>query len=77
MFGKEVGLGLFPSDSLEYHSYHSDEIADIKPLHGVEKYWNSLRLAVFWSFLGQFRLCFSHPSHSILMPLSTWEFFWV
>ena len=31
--GKEVGLCLFRSDSLESHSYDFDEIAQIKPLY--------------------------------------------
>ena len=31
MCGKKVGSGLFPSDSLESHSYNFDEIAHIGP----------------------------------------------
>ena len=38
MCGKGVGLGLFPSDSLQSQSNEFDEIAQIKPLYGVETY---------------------------------------
>ena len=38
MCGKEVSLGLFPSDSLESQPYAVDEIAHIKPLYGVERF---------------------------------------
>ena len=37
MCGKRVGLGLFPSESLEWQSYHFDEITHIKPLYVVER----------------------------------------
>ena len=38
-----------------------------------EKIEKSPKMAVFWSFSGYFRLCFSHPSHTILMSLRTQE----
>ena len=34
--GKGVGLGLFPSDSLQSQSYESIEIARMGPYYGVE-----------------------------------------
>ena len=34
---KGVGLGLFPSDSLESQPYDFDKIAHIKPLYCVER----------------------------------------
>ena len=34
--GKGVGLGLFPSDSLQSQSYELIEIAHIGPYYGVE-----------------------------------------
>ena len=34
--GKGVGLGLFPSDSLQSQSYEFIEIAHIGPYYGVE-----------------------------------------
>ena len=37
MCGKVVGLGLFPSDSLENQSLDFDEIAHSRPLYGVER----------------------------------------
>ena len=37
MCEKGVGLGLFPSDSLESQSYDFDENVHIKPLHSVER----------------------------------------
>ena len=55
MCGKGVGLGLFPSDSLESQSYDFDEIAHIRPL-----YWcrDKVRLItvcflVFFGFVSQ------------------------
>ena len=36
MCGKRVGLGFFPSDSLESQSYEFIEIAHIGPYYGVE-----------------------------------------
>ena len=34
--GKGVGLGLFPSESLQSQPYEFDEIAHIGPCYGVE-----------------------------------------
>ena len=34
-----------------------------------EKIEKSPKMAVFWSFSGYFRLCFSNPSHTILLPM--------
>ena len=63
MCGKEVGLGLFPFDSLESQSYDFGEIARIKLVYGAErlhtssfkscrvfeKIEKSQKTAVFWS----------------------------
>ena len=37
MCGEEVGLGLFPFDSLESQSYDFDKIEHIKHLYGEER----------------------------------------
>ena len=62
--GKGVGLGLFPSDSLQSQSYEFIEIAHIGPYYGVENdyrkfrsirmdsYCESRKMAVFWPFSG-------------------------
>ena len=47
---KEVGLGLFPSDSLESQSYEFIEIAHIGPNYGVKndgRKFRSNRMASF------------------------------
>ena len=41
--GKEVGLGLFPSDSLQSKSYQFFEIAHIGPDYGVENDYRKVR----------------------------------
>ena len=59
MCGKGVRLGPFPSGSLESHSYYFDEIAYIKPLHGVETQcktsWNSCQ-DLAYSYIFPFNL---------------------
>ena len=69
IFGEGVGLGLFPSDSLESHSYDIIEIAHIGPYYGVENDCRKFRsnrldsfsenqkiskMAVFWPFWDTF-----------------------
>ena len=43
MFVKGVGLGPFPSDSLESKSNDFDEIAHVKPLYSVERLHSSFK----------------------------------
>ena len=55
MCGKGIGLGCFPSNSLESQSYDFDEIAHMKPLYGVEnskkKFLRKPKKAKFGRFL--------------------------
>ena len=50
MCGKGVGLGPFPSDSLESQSYNFDEFADIKPLYGVKRLLGSFLRSKSYDF---------------------------
>ena len=66
--GKGVGLGLFPSDSLQSQSYEFIEIAHIGPYYGVgndcrifrsnrmDSFCKNRKVAVFWPLLGYFWL---------------------
>ena len=90
MCGKGVGLGLFPSDSLESQKYDFDEIVHIKPymvsedpikvLSSRKEYLKKpkkFKIGRFQVIFGLILACFSDPSHTIPMPLCTQEPLWV
>ena len=75
--------GITLAELLKFQLYYFDAIAFIGLQYGLERLGNFVLnvSTVFekiekgndWLFLGQFWLCFSDPSHTVLMSLHTYR----